>query len=78
MLIRSRLRLRNPVRTLTAEGRLQGLTLLVLPFVMFAAMMVVNRTYTEVLFQHVPLLVATGVSMTLGALWIRKIVNFEA
>jgi tight adherence protein B len=78
MLIRSRLRLRNLVRTLTAEGRLQGLTLLVLPFVMFAAMMVVNRTYTEVLFQHVPLLVATGVSMTIGALWIRKIVNFEA
>jgi tight adherence protein B len=78
MLIRSRLRLRNHVRTLTAEGRLQGLTLLVLPFVMFGAMMVVNRTYAEVLFEHVPLLIAMGVSMAVGALWIRKIVNFEA
>jgi tight adherence protein B len=78
MLIRSRLRLRNHVRTLTAEGRLQGLTLLVLPFAMFAAMMAVNRNYAEVLFEHVPLLLATGASMLAGALWIRKIVNFEA
>jgi tight adherence protein B len=78
MLIRSRLRLRNHVRTLTAEGRLQGLTLLLLPFAMFAVMLVVNRTYAEVLFDHVPLLLATGVSMAAGALWIRKIVNFEA
>jgi tight adherence protein B len=77
MLIRSRLRLRNQVRSLTAEGRLQGLTLLVLPFLLFGTMMVVNRTYTQVLFEHVPLLIATGVSMLVGALWIRKIVNFE-
>ena len=77
MLIRARLRLRNQVRTLTAEGRLQGVTLLVLPFVMFAAMMAVNRSYAEVLFDHVPLLIATGVSMGIGALWIRKIVNFD-
>jgi len=77
MLIRSRTRLRNQVRTLTAEGRLQGLTLLVLPFLMFAVMMVVNRSYAEVLFEHVSLLIGTGVSMVVGALWIRKIVNFE-
>ncbi len=77
MLIRARLRLRNQVRTLTAEGRLQGLTLLVLPFVIFGAMMVINRSYAEVLFEHVPLLVATGLAMLVGALWIRKIVNFE-
>src|SRR5262249_11008316 len=31
-LVRERLRLRGRVRTLTAEGRMQGLTLLVLPF----------------------------------------------
>ena len=76
--IRERFKILGQVKALTAEGRLQGLTLLVLPFVMFAAMMVVNRSYAEVLFQHVGLLVATGVSMLVGALWIRKIVNFEA
>jgi len=77
MLIRNRLRLRNQVKTLTAEGRLQGLTLLVLPFLMFGVMMVVNRSYAEVLFEHVSLLIGTGVSMAVGAIWIRKIVSFE-
>jgi tight adherence protein B len=77
MLVRARLRLRNQVKSLTAEGRLQGVTLLALPFVMFGAMMVVNRGYAEELFQHVPLLIATGVSMLVGMLWIRKIVNFD-
>jgi tight adherence protein B len=77
MLVRARLRLRSQVKSLTAEGRLQGLTLLAMPFVMFGAMMIVNRSYAEALFQHVPLLVITGVSMLIGMLWIRKIVDFE-
>ena len=76
-LIRDRLRLRRRVRTLTAEGRLQGITLLVLPFVVFAALLVVNRKYAEELLEHVPLLIGTAVSMGLGAVWIRKIVNFD-
>src|SRR5262249_22016338 len=78
MLIRARLRLREQVKALTAEGRMQGLTLLVLPFVMFAGLMVINRSYAETLFDHVPLLIGTGVAMLVGVLWIRKIVNFEA
>jgi tight adherence protein B len=76
-LVRDRQRLRRRVKTLTAEGRMQGLTLLVLPFVVFAAMMVINRSYAEVLLLNVPLLIGTAVSMGLGAVWIRKIVNFE-
>ncbi len=76
-LVRDRLRLRRRVRTLTAEGRMQGLTLLVLPFVVFAAMMVVNRNYAEELLRHIWLVVGTAVSMGIGAVWIRKIVNFE-
>jgi tight adherence protein B len=76
-LVRERQRLRRRVKTLTAEGRMQGITLLVLPFVVFAAMMVINRNYAEVLLKNVPLLVGTAVSMGLGAVWIRKIVNFE-
>jgi tight adherence protein B len=76
-LIRSRLRLRQQVRTLTAEGRLQGLTLVVLPFVMFAAMYVLNRKYAEVLLDHSALLWGTAALMTAGVLWIRKITNFE-
>jgi tight adherence protein B len=78
MLIRARLKLRDQVQTLTAEGRLQGLTLVVLPFLMFGAMMILNRGYAETLFKHVPLLVATGVSMAVGVAWIRQITRIEA
>jgi tight adherence protein B len=78
MLVRARQRLRDQVRTLTAEGRLQGLTLLVLPFVLFGAMLVVNRSYATALFDHVPLLAATGVAMLIGVLWIRKITTIQA
>jgi tight adherence protein B len=76
-LIRERQRLRRQVRALTAEGRLQGATLIVLPVLMFGVMMVLNRQYAEVLLQHKQLLYATAASMTVGALWIRKIVNFD-
>jgi tight adherence protein B len=76
-LVRARLKLRQQVRTLTAEGRMQGGTLVVLPFVVFVALLFLNRGYVEVLFQHVPLIIATLASMTIGILWIRKIVNID-
>jgi tight adherence protein B len=76
-LVRDRIRLRNQVRTLTAEGRLQGVTLLVLPVLIFFLMMFINRAYAEVLLEQPYLLTATGASMLIGALWIRKIVKFD-
>ena len=76
-LVRARLRLRQQVRTLTAEGRMQGWTLVVLPFLVFGVMLWLNRAYAEVLLEHRPLLIAMGALMGLGILWIRRIVNFE-
>jgi tight adherence protein B len=76
-LIRARVKLKQQVRTLTAEGRMQGWTLVVLPFLIFAVMLVINREYVEILFQHVPLLIGTLISMSIGLLWIRSIVNIE-
>jgi tight adherence protein B len=76
-MIRDRQRLRNQVRTLTAEGRLQGLTLMVLPVLLFFVMLFINRQYAEVLLEHKKLLYLTGASMAAGALWIRKIVNYD-
>jgi tight adherence protein B len=76
-LIRARLRLRQHVRALTAEGRLQGLTLVVLPFLMFGVMMVINREYAKVLLDHVLLIVATLVCMAVGIWWIRRIVDIK-
>lgn len=76
-LIRDRLAMRNKVRSLTAEGRLQALVLLVLPVLMFFVMRAVNRRYADVLLEHTGLLVTAGAGMLLGSLWIRRIVNFE-
>jgi tight adherence protein B len=76
-LVRARLKLRQQVRTLTAEGRLQGWTLLLLPFLTFAAMFAINRTYAESLLEHPGLLAATFISMTAGMFWIRRIVRID-
>jgi tight adherence protein B len=77
-LIRARQVLRQQVRTLTAEGRLQGYALVVLPFVIFAAMYFLNRSYALVLLDHGSLLGGTAALMAIGLLWIRNIVNFDA
>jgi tight adherence protein B len=76
-LVRERVRLRNHIRTLTAEGRLQALVLLVLPPIMFLVMRFINRPYADILLEHTGLLMGMAVSMGLGALWIRKIIQFD-
>lgn len=76
-LIRSRLRLRQQVKTLTAEGRLQGLVLSVLPFFVFGVMFVVNRPYAIILMDHMGLLLGAGVSMLVGMFWIRHVVSID-
>jgi tight adherence protein B len=76
-LVRERVRLRNHVRTLTAEGRMQAVVLLVLPPVMFFVMRLVNRPYADVLLDHTGLLAAMMTSMAVGALWIRRIIQFD-
>jgi tight adherence protein B len=75
--VRERISLRDKVKTLTAEGRMQALVLMALPPLMLGIMLVVNRNYAMTLFDYPSLLFAGLVSMGLGALWIRKIVNFE-
>jgi tight adherence protein B len=76
-LLRARLRLQQRIRTLTAEGRLQGWTLAVLPVLVFAVLLVINRRYAELLLAR-PALVATTIGcMIVGLLWIRSIVRFE-
>ncbi|HEY7327554.1 MAG TPA: type II secretion system F family protein [Gemmataceae bacterium] len=76
-LVRERVRLRNHVRTLTAEGRMQAVVLLVLPPVMFFIMRIINHPYADVLLDHTGLLAAMMASMAIGALWIRRIIQFD-
>jgi len=75
--IRKRLQLLNKVKALTGEGRMQALVLLVMPPLIFVALFFLNRDYIQVLLEHPMIFVGIFISETLGALWIRKIINFE-
>lgn len=75
--VRDRIALRDKVKTLTAEGRMQAVVLMALPPFMLVVMLIINRNYAMTLFEFPSLLLGGLVSMGLGALWIRKIVNFE-
>ena len=74
---RNRVRLRQKINALTAEGRLQSLTLVVLPPLTFAVMYLLNRQYAQQLLDRGQLLAATAGLMLVGVLWTRKIINFE-
>jgi tight adherence protein B len=75
--IRERFRVRGVVRSLTAEGRFQAAVLLALPLVLFGAISALNREYLTILWNYPWLLVGALCSELLGALWLRKIVNFD-
>ncbi len=80
ILIRERFKLRNQVKALTAEGRLSGLILLLLPPVLAVILMVVNPEYELQLFQHPTGRVMCGVALgfqLLGMWCIHKIVNIK-
>jgi tight adherence protein B len=75
--IRQRYRIRGQVKSLTAEGRLQAIILLGLPIVMFFGFMLMMPDYESKLLEHPTLIGLTLGCEVLGALWIRKIVNFD-
>jgi tight adherence protein B len=76
-IIRERYKLRGKIKALTAEGRFQGIILLGLPPAVFLMMLGLNRDYAGILLENSWLLWAMVISETLGAIWIRKIVNFD-
>ena len=75
--LRERSRIKGVVQTLTAEGRMQAIILMALPPVIFVLMLVLNPAYAMQLFVYPKLIAVTLTFEGLGALWIRKIVNFE-
>jgi tight adherence protein B len=80
VLIRERFKLRNQVKALTAEGRLSGLILLLLPPVLAAILMAINPEYESQLFKHQTGRVMCGVALgfqLLGMWSIHKIVNIK-
>ncbi len=79
-LIRERFKLRNQIKALTAEGRLSGMILVLLPPVVFIIMSRINPDYTMLLVNHPLGRKVSMIALTfqgLGVLAIRKIVNIK-
>jgi tight adherence protein B len=78
--LRDRLRIQGEVRTRTAQGRLTGAILCLLPVVMYGLINLANPGYTKVLTED-PVgrkMIYTGIGMiTIGGLLIRKIVRIK-
>jgi tight adherence protein B len=78
--IRERYRILGQVKALTAEGRLSGVVLIALPFVLFLVMLHIKPDYVQVLWTEplgIKMSVFGLVMQILGALVIKKIVNIK-
>jgi tight adherence protein B len=79
-LIRERFKLIGQTRALTAEGRLSGRILIVMPFVMAGILYIIQPEYLLVLFKDsigMMIVLAALIMQVLGYLVIRKIVNLD-
>ena len=78
--IRERIRIQREVKTLTSQGRISGLIIGLLPFILALIITVINPEYMYSFLEH-PLgyfLIGLGlISQLIGVLFIRKIVNIQ-
>jgi len=78
--IRERNAVRRQIQTLSAEGKLSAIILLGLPFVVSGFIYVTNPSYMGVLFNTptgLAMLAVCAVLMTVGAIWMRKLVKLD-
>jgi tight adherence protein B len=78
--IRERFRILGQVKALTAEGRLSGVVLIALPFVLFLAVLHIKPDYVAMLWtdpRGIKMSVIALGMQILGALVIKKIVNIK-
>lgn len=79
-IVRSRLRLLDSVRTLSAEGRLSAWILIALPFVTGALINIITPEFMKVLWTDpagIRLVGAALVVMALGVIWMRNIIRIR-
>lgn len=80
IMLRARIQLRQKVRVFTAQGRLTGAILVALPFVLFIIINMVNPGYSKPMLESETgrnVLYGTLVSMGIGVLLIRRIINIR-
>jgi tight adherence protein B len=78
--IRERLRIENRIRTLTAQQRLQGIVVGAMPAIIGVALMIVDPSLMGPFIHSTGGKIVIGVVVvlvTLGGLWIRKIVRID-
>lgn len=77
LMIRKRMKLKDRVRALTGEGRMQAVVLILLPIAAFFGIVSMAPDYASSLLDRPWLLCGTASAQVAGALWIRHIVNFD-
>lgn len=78
--IRDRIRLAGEIKTLTAQGKISGIIIGLLPICLFVILFLINRDYALILFKHQVglVLIASGfISQAIGFILIKRIVNIE-
>jgi tight adherence protein B len=78
--IRERVRIRGEIRTLTAQGRISGIIISLLPISLGMVIFAMNPSYVKVLFFHPLGKIMLGVAVigqVVGILVIRRIVDIE-
>lgn len=78
--IRERIRIQGEIRTLTAQGRISGLIIGLLPVVVITILLMINPGYIGVLFTDpwgLKILIIGLVSELLGIFFIRQIINIK-
>lgn len=78
--IRERAEIKGHIKALAAEGKFSAYILIAMPFGIVAMLLAVSPTYMNSMFTH-PLgwvmIGASFVLMTIGALWMRKIIDLK-
>jgi tight adherence protein B len=78
--IRDRYSLKRQIKALSAEGRLSSLILSILPFLLFAALLLLNPQFLRPLYTTglgIMMMAGSAVLMILGVIWLRKITEIK-
>ena len=78
--VRDRIQIRRRIRTLSAEGRISGLVLTLLPVMLALVLVVLSPDYISALFttEVGRILVAVGIGlMVIGGLWMRHVTSLK-
>ncbi|CAE6911631.1 COG4965 Flp pilus assembly protein TadB [Vibrio sp. B1FLJ16] len=78
--LRERFKLARKIKTISAESRMSAWVLVLAPFAMYILISILKPDYISILHNHptgVKMIIGGMVSLFIGSMWIRKIVNFE-